>query len=85
MKGVEKPVQSPGKMAPGQIGSSQDTGRRRKKRPLLIKVREWFSHLFVGSSDTGVEDGFLQAVTSSLTAILVPKKTTNLFIEIVTK
>jgi len=29
-----------------------------KKRPLLIKIREWFSHLFAHRSDSNVENGF---------------------------
>jgi cardiolipin synthase len=29
-----------------------------KKRPLLHKIREWFSHLFSGRSDTNVENRF---------------------------
>jgi len=29
-----------------------------KKRPWLIKIREWFSHLFARGSDTKVENGF---------------------------
>ena len=29
-----------------------------KKRPLLIKIREWFSHLIARRSDTNVENGF---------------------------
>ena len=29
-----------------------------KRRPLPIKIREWFSHLFARRSDTNVEEGF---------------------------
>ena len=29
-----------------------------EKRPLLLKMREWFSQLFARWSDTNVENGF---------------------------
>jgi hypothetical protein len=33
-----------------------------KKRPLLLKIREWFSQLFARWSDTNVENGFAQVI-----------------------
>jgi len=29
-----------------------------EKRPLFLKVREWFWHLFAHRSDTNIENGF---------------------------
>ena len=29
-----------------------------KERPLFLKIREWFSHLFARGSDTNAENGF---------------------------
>ena len=47
------------KMFAGDLAESdQIRWEEWKKRPLLIKIREWFSHLFARRSDTNVENGF---------------------------
>jgi cardiolipin synthase A/B len=38
--------------------SDQILWKEWKKRPLLIKIREWFSHLIARRSDSNVENGF---------------------------
>jgi cardiolipin synthase len=47
------------KMFAGDLADSdQIRWEEWKKRPLLIKIREWFSHLIARSSDANVENGF---------------------------
>jgi cardiolipin synthase len=47
------------KMFAGDLAKSdQIRWEEWEKRPLLLKIREWFSHLFAGWSDTNVENGF---------------------------
>ncbi len=47
------------KMFAGDLAESdQIRWEEWKKRPLLLKIREWFSHLFARRSDTNVENGF---------------------------
>jgi cardiolipin synthase len=47
------------KMFAGDLAESdQIRWEEWKKRPLFLKVWEWFSHLFARRSDTNVENGF---------------------------
>jgi hypothetical protein len=46
------------KMFAGDLAESdQIRWEEWRKRPLLLKIREWFSHLFARWSDTNVENG----------------------------